>query len=171
MTAIRPTPPTRPIPEANQQGFGVTELEPQQGLQDLPAVQRVNRQHIEEEQEDVYRLKDVGEDMGVPARVLGQAVTETEPEDRNQGQIHQGAGGDAPQVRAGPWRGFYVSNPPKWPEQDIVRCPADLTGGERVAKFVQQDDGKKGNILGHGPSQILIGVPLLINLPHRHQQP
>ena len=72
-------------------------------------------------------------------------------------------------MRAGAGRSFYVSNPPKRPEQDIVRCPADLTRGEGVAKFVQQDDGKKRDILGDRPTQMLVSVALALNLPHGDQ--
>ena len=115
--------------EADQSGHQQTaraaEHEPQQRAQDLPAVERVDRQHVEEQQAAV----DVGDGRASASasgaeRPAQRPAEPVEPDqDRHQRDVHERSGRDAPQGRAGPLRRIDVGDAAEGPQHDLVARP------------------------------------------------
>ena len=114
--------------------------------QNLPTIERIDRQQVEEQKKDVHREDHEQEAIQVGRTPSGRGSLLKEVQDAeryDQRDVHERAGGDAPQDGAGSLWWSDVGDATERPEHDFVRSSANLTAGERVAEFVQQNDEKK----------------------------
>ena len=155
----------------DEEGFGEAELEPEEGLEHLAAVHGVDGEDIEEEEAEVDELQGESEGDGVFGGVLGEAVVGGEPEQGDEGDVDEGAGGDAPEVGAGSVGGVDEGDAAEGPEEDIFGVAADLAGGEGVAEFVEEDDGEEGEVFGHGPDDGVVVAAVALDLPEGDEEP
>src|SRR5260370_39547425 len=69
-----------------------------------------------------------------------------------QHDVNEGACGYAPQCGCRAWRRVYVCYASKRPQDDLVRCSANLTASKRVPELMKWDDDKQSQIIGLGSS-------------------
>jgi len=88
-----------------------------------------------------------------------------------QNHVDQRAGSDAPQGGAGARRRVHISHPAQGPEHNVIRGSSHLAEGQGMAIFVEQDDGKKRQILDRIPDHRGVTAGAGVDFEQRHQKP
>jgi len=108
-------------------------------LQNLTAVERVDRKEIENEYSEI----DVEHRLQQPKQIVlagGQTRNAAGPDDNPQyGKKHdidEGTSGDAPERGAWSWRRINKGDPAHRPKHNAVRNAANLAAGQGMAEFV-----------------------------------
>lgn len=158
----------------DHEAAGAAEREPEERAQDLAAVEGVDGKDIEDEEDDIG-----GEDGPEQAVFVGHGVApmrgsckgEGRGEDWEQGDIDEGAGGDAPQGGAGALGRVNIGYAAEGPEEDGIGFAADGAAGEGMAEFVQKNDGEEGQIFEDVPEDGGVGAVAGLDFVCSDQEP
>src|SRR6185312_6280951 len=166
--------PHDPNGGGGKQAASAAEGEPEQGAEDLAAIERVDGEEVEDEQAqvDVEQGMDEGERVGMgehPER--GGAGVPGEPQEGGEGDVDQGAGGKAPEGGAGARGRVHEGDAAQGPENDVVGVAADLAAGEGVSELVQGDDEEEGEVLGDVPAERGVGAGTALDLDQGDEKP
>src|SRR5689334_2462505 len=105
---------------------------PQQTANDLPAIEGKNRQQVENEEAVVDQAQLSPKHKTVTRGsqcVLVKSGGKSSSDNRNESDIDQRAGGDTPEIGAGPsWR-IYKCDTAERPKDNAIRYSTDLTAG------------------------------------------
>ena len=156
------------------QAARATEHKPEERLEDLAAVQRINWQQVENEQTEIDIADHADEFIGVWKRRIPTSRSSGEPdpeENRKKNHVDERAGGDAPKGCARAWRWFDVGYTAEWPEDDLVGLTTYLTTGEGVPHFVEEDDAEESDIFQSIPRDSGIAVLPLVDLDQGDDKP
>lgn len=142
------------------QAARAAEFEPEEGAEELPAVERVNRQHVEDEQHDIddenlrEKIRELWPRLRPP---LCARQPKHAPEHGEEDHIYQRPGRDGPGFR--PWarRDFGKSDAAEGPEDDLARLAADLARGQRVAELVHEHDDEQRDVFSDVPGERRVG--------------
>jgi len=121
---------------------------PQQRPNNLPAIQRINRQHIENQYDEIRDPNRPQKFVPIRMRVRPMQEMTAQPKSGqhyDQRHVHQRSRRDAPQHRAWALRRCHVSHAAQRPEHDKIRFSADLPASQRMSKFVHEHNYKQGN--------------------------
>ena len=104
----------------------------EQTADDLPAIERKNRQQIKNEEAVIDQAQLSPKHKAVtrgPQRVLVKSGRKSDSDNRNESNVDQRAGGDTPEIGAGPSRGIYKCDAAERPKNNAIGYSTDLTAG------------------------------------------
>jgi hypothetical protein len=138
----------------NHEAAGASERIPEKRAKDLAPVERINGKDVEDEEHDVG-----GENGAEEAIFIGHGVAplgrlcelKGSPENWEQGDVDEGASGDAPESGAGALGWVDIGYAAEGPEEDGVGFAADGAAGEGMAELVEEDDGEQGEVFEDVP--------------------
>ena len=140
----------------------------------MPAIEGIDRQHVEDQQGPVNNADRLNERIDVGARLSPAQGVAQPPEHAQNGRqrhIHQRPRRDAPQGCAGPRRRRHIRHAAERPEHDLVGLPAHLPASQRMAKLMQQHDHEQREVLQHRPDHRRILARAEVDAIHRDQEP
>lgn len=155
---------------SGHQAAGAAEKKPQDGAEDLSAIEGINGEQIKNEEDEVD-VPDGAEVIGNVAAPVGIGKPPQEGQNGNQEDVYQGTGGDAPEHGAGALRRSNIGHAAEGPENDLIRLSSDGTAGEGVPKLVDGDNEKQGEILKDVPGDGGIGAFAGFNFIERDHEP
>ena len=148
--------------------------EPQQGAQDLAAVEGIDGQDVEYEQTDID-LQESPQDVvsirvgvGPAQRIRG---IDKADEDRRQGHVDQRARGNAPQRGAGALGRVNIGHAAEGPQQDVVRGAAHLAAGHGMAKLMREHDGEERQVFQDIPEDGAVSAARALDFVDSDKKP
>jgi hypothetical protein len=116
----------------NLQAADFSERIPEQTADDLSAIEGKNRQQIKNEQAVIDQAQLSPKHKAVTRgsqRVLVKSGGKSGSDNRNESNIDQRAGGDTPEIGAGPSRRTYKCDAAERPKNNAIGYSTDLTAG------------------------------------------
>lgn len=146
-----------------------SEHKPEQGAKYLTAVEGINGEQVEGQQDEIDDPDGMQQGMKV---ALGASDGPAQRvQDRNQRYIDQWPGGDTPQSCARPRRRIDVSHAAEWPQDDLIRGTSYLPASQGVAELVKQHDTEERQVLEYIPSLRGVASFAVAELESGHQKP
>ena len=139
---------------SDQQAARAAERKPEQGAKNLAAVEGVDGENVENQQNDVCEEDRKNQLVSIWIRFPPIERIDGFPCDgqgNSQRNVHKRSCGDAPQGCAGALRGIDIGDAAERPEHDFIRGSTDGAAGKSMTKLVQQDD--------HEERQVFEGIP------------
>ena len=93
------------------------------------------------------------------------------PRHRQQRDVHERPGDDAPEDGAGPLRRSHKRDAAQRPEHDAVRLPPHRPARQRVPELVHQHDPEERQVLQHVPRRRRVVPAAAVDLEVRDDQP
>ena len=149
-----------------------TDEEPQQRVDDLPAVQWVDRQHVEDQKHGIERRHHFQVDPQIP-RVWYQRGRGDDQSDGDwhENDVDERAGGDAPQQGPGtPWW-IDIGDSTERPQEYPTGRPAHGSAGQGMSKLVEQHDPEERQILCRIPNMRFVDAGPGLDDQDGHQRP
>jgi len=145
--------------------------EPQNRAQNLPAVERIERHDVEDQQEGVDNPHHAEVFRRVRRQMHERGQVIESKRYRDQNHIHQRPGRDRPERRTRALRRLDKGDAAQRPEKNFVRFASHRARGQGVAEFVHQHDGENRQQLDEVPDFGVIIRLAILELLERQEQP
>ena len=157
----------------NQQTVRAAKKKPQQRAQNLSAIERINRHHVENEQTML-----INQTLCKNAYASGCAsyqprceLINTKTETPEPTPHSPAARPQCSKLRAGALRRGHIRHAAQRPQHDVMGLPAHRTAGQLMAEFMRQHDEEQRKIFRHIPDQRRIFVRAKLDGINRHEKP
>ncbi len=173
-TTITAAAATRPKMPDDHQASTASDHEPEQRLQDLSAIQRINRHQIENEQHEIDdrdREQEVRE-VGLRLRQAGRLRNDNgQDRDRRQNHVDERSGRNAPEQGSRSSGRLNVGNAAQRPKHDAIGLPADLSASQGMSELMQKHDAKQCQVLDDVPRHRMVLIDVVPDFEEGNQQP